>query len=55
MQKELKKRHNIMLTDTSWDFLEYLRSTKLRKFKSRSSAIEYLIIFYQNQKKRKTK
>ena len=52
VQKEdLKKRHNIMLNDKSWGFLKWLQVTKLLKFKSRSSAIEYLIEYYKKTKK----
>jgi len=46
-KRELKKRHNVMLTDSAWKFLDWLQIHKLQKFKSRSSAIEYLIDSYK--------
>ena len=45
--KEIKKRHNVMLTDSAWTFLDWIQLTKLKKFKSKSSAINYLIDYYR--------
>jgi len=44
-EKDLRKRHNITLPDSAWQYLNYLKKIH-PAVKSRCGAIEYLIDFY---------
>ena len=48
-KEDKKKRHNLMLADSAWQFLKWLQKNKF--VKSHSSAIEFLIDYYKKSKK----
>jgi hypothetical protein len=43
----IRKRHNITLSDSAWQYLDNLKKTHPMIIKSRCGAIEFLIDFYE--------